>query len=106
VAGATVPIEALLQTPEPGVSVRFTQDFAPLGSTTLLPYRVNATLPASGSTTIRAIATDEFGNDGPLAETGDHRAGNQPPTLPSSASPPHRAGAERFLRDGGRGGRG
>ncbi|MCW5557601.1 MAG: Ig-like domain-containing protein, partial [Verrucomicrobiae bacterium] len=81
VAGATVPIEALLQTPEPGVSVRFTQDFNPLGSATNEPFRVQATLPLSGTTTFRAIATDAYGNDGPFAELVVAVQANQPPTL-------------------------
>jgi hypothetical protein len=67
VANRTVFIETLLATNEPGASVRFTRDFAPLGTATNVPARVPITLPASGSTTIRAIATDQFGNDGPFA---------------------------------------
>ncbi|HSH14446.1 MAG TPA: carboxypeptidase regulatory-like domain-containing protein, partial [Verrucomicrobiae bacterium] len=81
VAGATVPVEALLAAAEPGVSVRFTQDFNPLGATTNLPFRVNATLPPTGSTTLRAIATDQFGNDGAFAELVITVQNNQPPTL-------------------------
>jgi len=80
-AGRTVPIEALLAVAEPGASVRFTQDFTPLGSSTNNPFRVTATLPLTGSTTIRAIATDEFGNDGPFAELVIAVQANLPPTL-------------------------
>ncbi|HAV61008.1 MAG TPA: hypothetical protein DCY13_01415, partial [Verrucomicrobiales bacterium] len=81
VAGTTVPVEALLAVAEPGVSVRFTQDFVAIGSTTLLPYRRNVTLPATGATTIRAIATDQYGNDGPFAELVIAVQNNQPPTV-------------------------
>jgi hypothetical protein len=68
VALATVSLEALLAVNEPGAMVRFTQDFNQLGTDTQAPFTVSATLPATGSTTIRAIASDRFGNDGPLAE--------------------------------------
>jgi phage baseplate assembly protein gpV len=67
-AGRTVPIEAVLAVPEEGAGVRFTQDFNSIGSSEEAPYRANVTLPLAGSTTIRAIATDEFGNDGAVAE--------------------------------------
>jgi hypothetical protein len=81
VAGAVVPIEAVLSGVEPGASVRFTQDFTPLGSTTNEPFRMAATLPMNGSTTFRAIATDQYGNDGPLAELVVTVQPNLPPTL-------------------------
>ncbi|MBL9175134.1 MAG: carboxypeptidase regulatory-like domain-containing protein [Verrucomicrobiales bacterium] len=80
-AGATLPVEAVLVLPEPGASVRFTQDFKPLGTDTNAPFRALVTLPATGSTTVRAIATDVFGNDGPLAELVIAVVPNQPPTL-------------------------
>ncbi len=88
VAGATLSIEALLESPEPGVSVRFTQDFAPVGSTTLVPYRREVKLPATGSTTVRAIATDQYGNDGPFAELVIAVQTNQPPTVAFSRVTP------------------
>ncbi|HLH57477.1 MAG TPA: Ig-like domain-containing protein, partial [Verrucomicrobiae bacterium] len=65
IAGSTVAIEALLVVNEPGASVRFTQDFVPVAVATQGPsYRASLTLPASGTTIIRAIATDRYGNDG------------------------------------------
>ena len=80
IAGATLPLEARLATPEPGASVRFTQDFAPLGLSTNGPrYTVQATLPASGQTTLRAIATDRYGNDGPVTELTLSVVSNLPP---------------------------
>ena len=81
VAGATVQIEVLLATNEPGASVRLTQDFNPIGSDNSSPFAVNATLPVTGSTTLRAIATDRFGNDGPFAELVLTVQSNQPPTV-------------------------
>jgi hypothetical protein len=88
-AGSTVSFEAVLEEPENGVSVRFTQDFNALGNSDAAPYRVNATLPLAGSTTIRAIAADAFGNDGPLAELRVTVLANQPPTVQfTRVSPP------------------
>ncbi len=80
-AGATVQVEALLATNETGASVRFTQDFNPVGSSTNNPYRVSIKLPSSGSTTIRAIATDQYGNDGQLAQLIINVQTPQPPTV-------------------------
>ena len=68
VAGTTVPIEALLAVSEPGVTVRFSRDMVPLGSVGSPPFRINVALPMTGSTMIHAIATDKYGNDGPLSE--------------------------------------
>jgi hypothetical protein len=81
VAGATVTIEAVLTTNETGASVRFTQDFQPLGTDNSSPFSLNAKLPLTGSTTLRAIATDRFGNDGPFAELVLTVQSNQPPAL-------------------------
>ncbi len=81
VAGAVVPVEAALEVAETGATVRYTQDFQPIGSSSIAPFRRNVTLPASGSTTIRAIATDQYGNDGPVAETVLTVQPNQPPTI-------------------------
>ena len=58
-------MEALLAVNENGVTFRFTQDLNPIASSA---NRANVTLPGSGSTTVRAIATDRFYNDGPFAE--------------------------------------
>ncbi|MBL9167133.1 MAG: carboxypeptidase regulatory-like domain-containing protein [Verrucomicrobiales bacterium] len=80
-ANATVPIEVSLETDEPGVSVRLSQDFTALGTTTNKPYRFNVKLPGSGATTLRAIATDIFGNEGPLGELVVQVDVNQRPTV-------------------------
>ncbi|MBK8001598.1 MAG: carboxypeptidase regulatory-like domain-containing protein [Verrucomicrobia bacterium] len=87
-AGATVPVEAVLETGETGVTVRYTQDFQPIGSSGITPFRRSVTLPASGSTTIRAIATDQYGNDGPVAEVVLTVQPNQPPTIAFSRVTP------------------
>lgn len=81
VAGATVFVEALLATNETGASVRFTQDFSPLGNATNSPYRAAVKLPSGGSTTMRAIATDQYGNDGPFAELVITVQQAQPPVI-------------------------
>lgn len=80
-AGATVMVEALLATTEPGGSVRFTQDFNPIGSANSNPYRVSVKLPGTGSTTIRAIATDQYGNDGQVVPLTITVQTPQPPTV-------------------------
>ena len=81
VAGSTVPVEALLAVAEPGVTVRFSQDFNPIGVATEPPFRANLPLPASGSTTVRAVATDLYNNDGPISELTINVVSNQPPTV-------------------------
>ncbi len=88
VAGRSVPVEAILAAAEAGASVRFTQDFTPMGTSTNSPYRVNVTLPSAGSTTVRAIATDRFGNDGPVAELVIAVVSNQPPVVQLSRLKP------------------
>jgi len=80
-AGATIPVEALLAAAEPGASVRFSQDFNAVGTDTNAPFRGAIVLPRSGSTTVRAIATDVFGNDGPVAELVIAVEENRPPSL-------------------------
>ncbi len=87
-AGSLVPIEADLATNEVGASVRFTQDFNPVGSATRLPYQVMVRLPASGSTTIRAIATDQYGNDGQFTQLVVNVQAAAPPTLQFSLVSP------------------
>ena len=80
-AGALLPIEADLATNEIGASVRFTQDFTPLGTATNVPYIAFAKLPTSGSTTIRAIATDQYGNDGQFTQLVVTVQAAVPPTV-------------------------
>ncbi|HET6407449.1 MAG TPA: Ig-like domain-containing protein, partial [Chthoniobacteraceae bacterium] len=81
IAGSTVAIEATLAAAEPGVSVRFSRDFTPIAVDSVAPFRANAELPFTGTTTIRAIATDRFGNDGPVRELQLSVVPNQPPTV-------------------------
>ncbi|MBM3883996.1 MAG: hypothetical protein FJ387_30545, partial [Verrucomicrobia bacterium] len=81
VARATVPVEAVLAAAEEGASVRFTQDFQPAGQSTGPAYRVALTLPAEGTTTIRAIGIDRFNNEGPVAELAVTVVPNQHPTV-------------------------
>lgn len=80
-AGALVPIEGDLATNEIGASVRFTQDFTPIGTATNAPYIAFAKLPTSGSTTIRAIATDQYGNDGQFTQLVVTVQAAVPPTV-------------------------
>ena len=91
VSGAPVEFEAVLAVPEDQVRVRMTADLVVIGETTEpgdldLPF----TLPLDGSVTVRAIAIDRHGNEGPLAERVIEILGNQPPvitvtqTLPAS----------------------
>ncbi|HVV70343.1 MAG TPA: hypothetical protein VHI52_02410, partial [Verrucomicrobiae bacterium] len=47
--------------------MRFTADFNLVGTVTNPPYQTMVRLPQTGTTTIRAIATDQYGNDGPFA---------------------------------------
>jgi hypothetical protein len=82
VAGATVIFEALLATNEAGASVRYANEFTVLGESRIGPtYRVAITLPINGSVTLRATATDAFGNDGPFFETNITVEANAAPTI-------------------------
>ncbi|MGO9201638.1 MAG: LamG-like jellyroll fold domain-containing protein [Limisphaerales bacterium] len=95
--GATVSVAATLATNEIGASVRFTQDFNPIGSATNVPYQVPVQLPRSGSTTIRAIATDQYGNDGQVVQLVITVVPPAPPTvqftLVSPTNPPVPSGS-------------
>lgn len=66
--GVPADLEAVLQTAEPGVTVKFTADGNNIGLATNSPYRVRITLPVLGSIVYRAVATDRFGNDGAVKE--------------------------------------
>ncbi len=81
IAGSTVTIEAVLASVETNATVRFTQDLVTLAGPVGPPYRTPLTLPASGSTTIRAIASDRYGNEGPLAELRLATVPNAPPSV-------------------------
>jgi hypothetical protein len=81
IAGSTVTIEAVLASIETNATVRFTQDLVSLAGPVGPPYRTSISLPASGSTTIRAIASDRYGNEGPLAELRLATVPNTPPSI-------------------------
>jgi hypothetical protein len=80
-AGAVVPVVATLQANEVGASVRFTQDFNPAGTATNSPFVTMIQLPRSGSTTVRAIATDQYGNDGQVVQLVINVRQPLPPTI-------------------------
>jgi hypothetical protein len=80
-AGATIPVVAVISTNEHGASVAFTQDFNSVGAATNSPYQVMVTLPSTGSTTIRAIATDQYGNQGQVVSLTIAVQLPQPPTI-------------------------
>ena len=80
-ASKTIPVEVILATNEVGASVRYTQDFRPISSNPTNSFRADVTLPATGSTTVRAIATDQFGNDGAVVELVIAVIGDLPPTV-------------------------
>lgn len=63
-AGSTIPVIAVLATNKAGDTVAFTQDFNAIGTVSNAPYQIMVTLPSTGSTTIRAIPTDQYGNAG------------------------------------------
>ncbi len=81
-AGTPVILEAVPVTPEPGMRVRFSVNFATLGTppanTLELPY----TLPLqTGPITMRAIGMDRFGNEGPVVERVITVLANEPPEV-------------------------
>lgn len=79
VGGSRVDLEAVLAVPEPGVSVRFTVNGAPAGVVSSAPFRLPYLLPAGGKLTVRALATDAFGNEGPFIERTLNITANEPP---------------------------
>ncbi|MEX0742246.1 MAG: Ig-like domain-containing protein, partial [Phycisphaeraceae bacterium] len=81
VANGTIQVEALLLANEPSVTVRFTRDFQPVGLAPVPPYRMNVTLPASGATTVRAYASDRYGNEGTNVDLVINVVSNQPPLV-------------------------
>jgi hypothetical protein len=80
-AGSTITIEAVLAQAESGVRVRFTADFASVGTTAANVLELPYTLPVSGNVIIRALAIDRFGNEGALAELPITVQANQPPQI-------------------------
>ncbi len=81
VAGSTINLETVLAAAEPGVRVRLTANFALIGVTSPGILELPFTLPASGTISIRAIAIDRFGNEGPFALLNIPVQANQPPQL-------------------------
>ncbi|MEX0326383.1 MAG: Ig-like domain-containing protein, partial [Puniceicoccaceae bacterium] len=80
-AGAGIVLEAILDSPEPGVRIRATANFETIGLTDPGVLEVPYTLPDAGTVTFRAIAIDSFGNEGPLAELPVTILANQPPQI-------------------------
>ena len=87
-AGATVPVEADLAGLESNATVSFTQDFTPIGTATNPPFQINVKMPQSGATTIRATATDQYGNSGQFVSLVLNVQSNLPPTLQFSLLTP------------------
>lgn len=83
VAGSAIEVEVLLARTEPGARVRFNSgdDFIPLGEDREAPFRQRLTLPPSGSVIVRAIATDRFGNDSPVAVRIFETVPDEPPAV-------------------------
>ena len=81
-AGATIPVVAVISTNEHGASVAFTQDFTSIGNATNSPYQIMITLPSTGSTTIRAIKPpDQYGNQGQVVSLTIAVQLPQPPAI-------------------------
>ncbi|NNL68051.1 MAG: hypothetical protein HKP30_17515, partial [Myxococcales bacterium] len=82
VAGAVIPIEAVLAEPEAQVSVRMSADLVVFGQSPPGSLVVPFPLPEDGRITIRAVAIDRFGNEGPLGpELVVDVVPNQPPSV-------------------------
>ncbi len=87
-AGASVPVEADLAGNVPAATVTFTQDFTPIGTATNPPFQISVKLPLTGSTTIRAIPTDQYGNNGQFVPLVITVQSNTPPTVQFSLLSP------------------
>lgn len=81
VGGATRDLVATLAAPEAGVSIRVSADLVTIGQSAPNVLAVPVALPLAGSTLLRAVAIDRFGNEGPLAELVVTVADNLPPTV-------------------------
>ena len=81
VAGAAVPVEAILSEPEAGASVRFLKEVEPVAVATTNPYIAYITMPTNGSVRLQAIATDQFGNDGEITQLEVTVVSNTPPMV-------------------------
>lgn len=81
VAGASVPVEAILAEPEAGASVRFLKEAEPVALAATNPYIAYVTMPTNGSVRLQAIATDQFGNDGEITQLEVTVVSNTPPLV-------------------------
>ncbi len=81
VAGSPRPFLAQLDVPDPKARVRMTVDLVPAGQTTD-PGDLDLSIVApAGSFTVRAIALDEFGNEGPFFARTFESVSNTPPEV-------------------------
>ncbi|HEU5123392.1 MAG TPA: carboxypeptidase regulatory-like domain-containing protein [Verrucomicrobiae bacterium] len=81
VAGASVPVEAILNSPENGASVRFFKELEPVAFAGDAPYVGNVVMPTNGTVRLQAIATDQFGNDGEINQLEVTVVSNAAPTV-------------------------
>ena len=81
IGGSTIIVEAVLAAVEPDVRVRFSVDFASIGTTAPNTFEVPLTLPPSGALTVRALAIDRFGNEGSEATLPIAVQQNAPPIV-------------------------
>jgi hypothetical protein len=87
-AGTVAVIESVLAAPETGeFRVRYSLDFASLGSSAVGSTGLPITAPAAGDYTVRAVAIDRFGNEGPFAQFTLRVRVNEPPTVRFSGRP-------------------
>ena len=80
-AGANITLEAVLATAESGVSFRLSANAVTVGSAAVDRLEVPFTLPQAGTIVFRGIASDRFGNEGPLAELSVSVFPNTPPVI-------------------------
>ena len=82
VSGAGAVFESVLAASETGeFRVRYSVDFANLGTSTGGSTELPFAAPAAGTYTVRAIAIDRFGNEGPFAQFTLTVRANEPPTI-------------------------
>ena len=102
-AGTTAVLESVLAAPETGeFRVRYSLDFANLGTSPSGSTELALTAPAAGDYAVRAIAIDRFGNEGPFASFTLRVRVNEPPTIRfvrvDPATGPVRSGGAFSLR--------
>ena len=82
VAGSSAVLESVLAAPETGeFRVRYSLDFANLGTSSAGSIELPFAVPAAGDYTVRAIAIDRFGNEGPYAQFAMTVRANEPPNI-------------------------